>query len=347
MIDVDRIRRTTDLVELVRADGVELKKNGAEYEALCPFHVEHTASFRVVPAKGFMHCFGCGAHYDAIGYVMATRKVDFVEACKQLGGDDLSRLVFERQTKRIEPTTARELWVPVTVPDDAPRWRVGEAADVYNPKRGHWWRGLLPSRADAYRDAAGKLLGYVLRVEARDGRKLTPQVTWCIGPDGSSRWCLQPFWRPRPLFGLDVLAAKPNAPVLIVEGEKCAAVAGERLPMYAVISWPGGSKGVGLVDWSPLRNRTVVLWPDADRPGDEAMFGIVDRSLNTRRRGVAHYVLAETQNVRWVDVAGQPRGWDIADALQVDGWSIAQLTAWARLRTSRVTLMTPSEAADV
>lgn len=345
MIDVERIRRTVDLVELVRADNVELKPNGAEFEALCPFHMEHTPSFRVVPAKGFMHCFGCGVHYDAIGYVMATRKVDFVEACHQLGADDLSRVVLQRQTRRMPVDDGREVWVPVSVADDAPRWSVDAAGDVYNPKRHTWWRGLKPSRADAYRDAAGKLLGYVLRTNARDGRKLTPQVTWCIGPDGSSRWCLQPFWTPRPLFGLDVLAAKPASPVLVVEGEKCAAVAGAVLLPYAVVSWPGGSKGVGACDWSPLRGRDVVLWPDADTPGDEAMFGVIDRALNLRRPGVAQLVMrAGCKSVRWVDPTGQPKGWDIADALQVDHWSMAQLAAWARLRTAPVTLLRAEEA---
>lgn len=345
MIDVERIRRTVDLVELVRADGVQLERAGGEWKGCCPFHDEHTPSFTIVPAKGFMHCFGCGAHYDAIGYVMASRHVEFWEACQQLGADDLSRVVLQRQAPRLAANKHREVWVPVSVPDDAPRWRVGQAQHVYNPKRRHWWRGLTPTRADAYRDAAGRLLGYVLRVDARDGRKLTPQVTWCIGPDGSSRWCLQPFWLPRPLFGLDALAAKPAAPVLVVEGEKCAAVAGAALPMYAVVSWPGGSKGVGAVDWAPLAGRTVVLWPDADQAGDEAMFGTLDRALNLRRPGVAQ--LAERAGctaMRWVNVRGQPKGWDIADALQVDGWSVAQLAAWARLRTEPVRMLHAEEA---
>ncbi len=45
---------------------VALRRNGDEYVALCPFHVENTPSFTVVDAKGFFHCFGCPAHGDAI-----------------------------------------------------------------------------------------------------------------------------------------------------------------------------------------------------------------------------------------------------------------------------------------
>ena len=59
-----------DIVELVDAY-VPLKKAGGNYAACCPFHNEKTPSFTVSPAKQFYHCFGCGAHGSAIGFVMA------------------------------------------------------------------------------------------------------------------------------------------------------------------------------------------------------------------------------------------------------------------------------------
>ena len=49
----------------------ELKKGGANYLGLCPFHGEKTPSFTVSPSKQFYHCFGCGAHGNAIGFLMA------------------------------------------------------------------------------------------------------------------------------------------------------------------------------------------------------------------------------------------------------------------------------------
>nr|WP_246591083.1 DUF6371 domain-containing protein [Georgfuchsia toluolica] len=72
------------------------------------------------------------------------------------------------------------------------------------------------------------------------------------------------FPEPRPLYGLDRLAAKPDATVLLVEGEKCADAAAEVLPEYAVLTWPGGCKAVKKVDWRPLAGRKVICWPDAD-----------------------------------------------------------------------------------
>jgi DNA primase catalytic core len=59
---------------------VRLVQRGRELLGLCPFHGERSPSFTVVEAKGFYHCFGCGAHGDALHFLMAIENVDFVEA---------------------------------------------------------------------------------------------------------------------------------------------------------------------------------------------------------------------------------------------------------------------------
>src|SRR5690606_17107965 len=63
---------------------VKLKKGGANYLGLCPFHGEKTPSFSVSPAKQFYHCFGCGAHGNAIGFLMAYAGMGYVDAVKEL-----------------------------------------------------------------------------------------------------------------------------------------------------------------------------------------------------------------------------------------------------------------------
>jgi len=63
---------------------VQLKKGGANYQGLCPFHTEKSASFTVSPAKQFYHCFGCGAHGNAIGFLMAYAGMGYVDAVKDL-----------------------------------------------------------------------------------------------------------------------------------------------------------------------------------------------------------------------------------------------------------------------
>src|ERR1700682_2278854 len=63
---------------------VQLKKRGANYLGLCPFHGEKTPSFTVSPAKQFYHCFGCGAHGNAIGFLMSYTALGYVDAIKEL-----------------------------------------------------------------------------------------------------------------------------------------------------------------------------------------------------------------------------------------------------------------------
>src|SRR5512147_1839448 len=72
-----------DIVEVIDRY-VPLRKAGANYVACCPFHSEKTPSFSVSPTKQFYHCFGCGAHGTAIGFLMEFDHLDFVEAIKDL-----------------------------------------------------------------------------------------------------------------------------------------------------------------------------------------------------------------------------------------------------------------------
>jgi DNA primase len=80
---IDDLLSRVDIVEVIDAR-VPLKKAGREYEACCPFHGEKTPSFKVSPTKQFYHCFGCGAHGTAIGFLMEYDHLDFVEAIEEL-----------------------------------------------------------------------------------------------------------------------------------------------------------------------------------------------------------------------------------------------------------------------
>ncbi|NBU18468.1 MAG: hypothetical protein EBS44_04285 [Betaproteobacteria bacterium] len=73
----------TDVVEVV-GRYVTLKKGGANYMGLCPFHGEKSPSFSVSPTKQFFHCFGCGKNGNAIGFLMDHAGMNFVEAVKDL-----------------------------------------------------------------------------------------------------------------------------------------------------------------------------------------------------------------------------------------------------------------------
>lgn len=97
----------TDIVELV-GRYVQLKKGGANFMGLCPFHGEKSPSFSVSPSKQFFHCFGCGKHGNAIGFLMEHAGMGFVEAVNDLAQstglqvpqDDLSPQERERAAAR-------------------------------------------------------------------------------------------------------------------------------------------------------------------------------------------------------------------------------------------------------
>jgi DNA primase len=82
---IQELLARADVVEIV-GRYVQLKKGGANFLGLCPFHGEKTPSFTVSPSKQFYHCFGCGKNGNAIGFLMDYGGMNFVEAVKDLAG---------------------------------------------------------------------------------------------------------------------------------------------------------------------------------------------------------------------------------------------------------------------
>ncbi len=205
--------------------------------------------------------------------------------------------------------------VPILpVPDDASpmNWR--------HPKHGP------PSATWAYRDGAGRLLGYDARwdfVGPIGPDKIVMTVTWC-GNDG---WRAKGFPTPRPLYGLDTLATDPAKPVLVVEGCKTANAAASLFPRYSTVSWPGGCKADGRTDWLPLSGRDVLVWPDNDPEG-----------IAAGRRIATRLVALGAASVAFVDLAGweAAKGWDAADAL-AEGWTVEQTAAFVTERAKQLT----------
>ena len=80
---IDDLLSRTDVVDIVDSR-VKLKKAGKNYQACCPFHNEKSPSFTVSQEKQFYHCFGCGAHGNAISFMMEFDRLEFVEAIEEL-----------------------------------------------------------------------------------------------------------------------------------------------------------------------------------------------------------------------------------------------------------------------
>jgi DNA primase len=83
---IQELLARADVVEIV-GRYVQLKKTGANFSGLCPFHAEKSPSFTVSPSKQFFHCFGCGKNGNALGFLMEHAGMGFVEAVKDLAGE--------------------------------------------------------------------------------------------------------------------------------------------------------------------------------------------------------------------------------------------------------------------
>jgi predicted P-loop ATPase len=236
----------------------------------------------------------------------------------------------------------RESWTDAGAwPPDGPP---APAAHVVRGKPQASWR---------YVDAEGRVLGYVHRfVTSTGGKEILPCV-WSRHPQRGLAWRWRAFSEPRPLYRLDALAARPDATVLVVEGEKCAdaaqAVLGDRV---VATTWPGGCKAWSKARWDVLAGRKVILWPDVDaqvdrggallsphaQPGMKAMLGIGER------------LQALGCDVRLVEVPEPGKvapGYDVADLIAEHPDDAAQaVLAWLRrLRELPRTSLTPYTAA--
>jgi hypothetical protein len=139
--------------------------------------------------------------------------------------------------------------------------------------------------------------------------------------DGSDwRWRQPPA--PLPLLNLQVLKAKPDAPVLVVEGEKTAGAATRLFPGCVATTWAGGCKATGKTDWTPLAGRKVTLWPDKDDVGRDAMQAVA--ALLQKVGAASVKVVANPPDA--------PAGWDLADA----DWTPAQAAEWVKANRSVV-----------
>ncbi len=115
---LDELRART-LLSAVISPSVKLLRAGREWKACCPFHQEKTPSFTINDDKGFYHCFGCGAHGDAIRFLTEARGLPFMEAVKELAGkagmevpaaDPRAQEKAERATSLTDVMAAAQRW---------------------------------------------------------------------------------------------------------------------------------------------------------------------------------------------------------------------------------------------
>jgi hypothetical protein len=170
-----------------------------------------------------------------------------VRAMDDFADDHFARLTDEEIAAASNGPRAAcddDRWVVIsTVPAPAN----GLPPDVVWKVEGTWKE---PDATWPYRNGEGRLLGYACRwdIPAKcDGKKPDKQIsfaTWCRNRNGARRWKLKHLPTPRSLYALDELARRPDAPVLIVEGEKAADAAALIFPESVCVTSSGGSQSV-------------------------------------------------------------------------------------------------------
>lgn len=270
---------------------------------------------------------------DLISLVAYVENCATLEAARKLasflGIDTLA--ASKRRGSQTPPKrnqASRPAWRPLMpVPDNPPpipKHRNGEPDAIY-----------------PYRNTEGALLGYVLRWDAtteRDKKEFS-WLIFCESDKGARAWRWQGFPEPRPLYGLEYLPQYPSAPALICEGEKAADAARKLLPEYVVVTWPGGSKAAAKADYSELRGRAVLLWPDADRPGKAAMETAAKALLKTGVTNLQRLNLKELETARGLGVL--PEGYDAADLL-ADGWTAEKMASFAKQQAAWIEHKVPA-----
>lgn len=258
---------------------------GKSGTARCPAHDDRSPSLAIADGDNGAPVLRCHAGCSQSAVIDALR-------CRGLWP--------EREAHRNPPPRPAKQPAPVAASDAPPP---DFAALLGSPPSDTW----------DYQNAQGRLLGYVARIDKPGGKVVLP-ITW----DGRA-WARRALPEPRPLYGLPALAERPDAEVLVVEGEKVAVAANTLIEDHVAVTWPGGCGAVAKVDWSPLKGRHVVVWPDADEPGIKAA------------RDVAHACMAAgAAQVRVVDLPESlPKGWDLADDIP-PGLDVAKMIADAR-----------------
>lgn len=178
----------------------------------------------------------------------------------------------------------------------------------------------IPSESWDYTDAEGQPLASIYRFNKPDGRGKEYRP-FSLQPDGSWQW--KGTAQPRPLYNLKGLADNPTLPVIVVEGEKTADTLQSVVSDYVVTTAMHGAQSSKKTDWSPLENRNVIIWPDADQAGLKYAFAIEEMLHgNADDLSIIPILFGDTipAHLRNDDnLYSLISGWDAADAVD-DGY---------------------------
>ena len=310
-----------DIVEVVDRH-VPLKKAGTNYQACCPFHSEKTPSFTVSPTKQFYHCFGCGAHGTAIGFLMEYAGKSFPEAVEDLARDaglTVPRVERPGEAERREEVTDQAALLLTAAKFYRAQLRAAPHAIEYLKRRGltgavaarfgigyapDAWQPLAQAFTD-YDDAALEQAGLVIRGDAQkrydrfrdrvmfpihDGRGRVIGFGGRVLGAGEPKYLNSPetalFSKGRELYGLYLArsAIRDAGQVVVVEGYMDVVALAQHGVEHAVATLGTSTTPIHAQKLFRLTDRVVFCF-DGDAAGRKAAWRALENTLPVLRDG--------------------------------------------------------------
>ena len=323
MIDFNLIKQTAALrsEELLREWYPEGKVRGHEF-LIGGLEGEPGKSMSINLTKGYGADFATGQKFgDMLDVYCARFNVDLSHGAAELGQRLGIKVKLPKHDKPVQGIKRQE--APLPLPPDTWQEAFAKQQFEYPPddadfspeafaiaKRG------VPNHVYVYRDANGRPISVVTRWDANESENQSKLFTpWTWHGDG---WSRKGTPTPRALYGLEQLKKTKN--ILIVEGEKACEAARSMFPDNPVISWPNGAAAVKSSDWSALKGRRVIVWPDNDAPGRAALAELASILVP----------IIDKNELRYVDTSSMTPGFDAAD---MAGTPPEEAVKWIKVRT--------------
>ena len=284
------------------------KLQGREYVAKNPTRQDaHLGSFKINVDTGKWLDGATGDQGgDFISLYAYLNSIDQYPAAVELAA--LLGIATKEKPAQSKATKPSDGWEQVIsgVPDHAPKLPANR-------------NGSVPVASWAYHNANGQVVAYVQRFnhalqpgELKPKKDFYPLTLWNKGDQFEWRYKALPS--PRPLFNLNLLAKHKDGDVVMCEGEAACLSAGELLKDYIPTCNSNGSNSVNSADLTPLRNRSILIWPDADKAGEKWLNSLLSAlsKLNC---------IISVINTDGLDSS---IGYDAKDAVS-DGWTIADI----------------------
>ena len=308
------------LDELMHELGLATKQVGKELQFINPKRADNDfGSASINTETGVWADF---ADTDAKGGDL-TSFVAWLKGCNQAKAMDLLEGLVTKVENSDQPPIVKSISTRQAERVNAVKHPIPAALAPVPPTK-HFKHGV-PSKTWSYFDDSGVLVALIYRFDLDGGRK---QILPCTLKQSGVEWHWKGLEGQRPLYNLQALIAHPDAPVLIVEGEKSADAAEGLFPDWVCVTTMGGANAPHNTDLTPLQDRKVFIWPDADEPGQKYAERVIrliydlnpQINISVMQPIMVNPITQADGKISLKDGFIAPQGWDAADAVE-HGWT--------------------------